>query len=209
MPSAVLTVSNLGWNLNLKAATTATGASGTLIVHGPVIDQSSIFIALPNNDNGTTVSGAIDLTAALFLDFQAATGTGGIATSITQQLATLEPASTIGPAGPTGASGGGSGSQSIIGSAFFTVGGGVVTASTLTGIVSAVTRTGTGAYTVTLTGNAFTDYVTQITFGDGAAVGIPLIQTHAAGSMTYNICQPSSNCGAFLDQAQQNITISH
>lgn len=103
--SAVETVTSATWNVNFKAATTATGVSGTMIVHGPAVNQTVTNIALPVNDSNPASSSTIDLTAGLFLDFTAATSAGGGTTSITQQLGAIEPGAGTGPPGATGATG--------------------------------------------------------------------------------------------------------
>jgi collagen type VII alpha len=104
------------WNLNLKAATTTIGASGALIVHGPLVVSLApgTFAAFYQsyNDTNTGPSSPINLTAALFLDFTVASSTTLITAlnSFTQQIGTLEPASqntgiagATGPTGPGGA----------------------------------------------------------------------------------------------------------
>lgn len=116
---ATVAATNNPWNLNLKIGTSATGGSGTLIAHGPLavdIGALASVAAVVYNDTNTTVSSTINLAAALFIDFTVATSAGSALNSFTQQLATIEPASSqgtagtngsTGPTGPTGATGSG------------------------------------------------------------------------------------------------------
>jgi hypothetical protein len=100
--AATVAASNNTWNINLKAATTATGSSGTLIVHGPLaIDIGAVSTVADTvyNDANTAPSSAINLTAALFLDFTVATSAGSATNSFTQQIETVEPASQAGSGG--------------------------------------------------------------------------------------------------------------
>jgi hypothetical protein len=112
--AATVAATNNPWNLNLKAATSTTGTSGALLVHGPLaIDIGAVSSIADSvyNDTNTAASSTINLTAALFVDFTVATSAGSATNSFTQQIATVEPGSTIGPVGPTGPTGsGGTGS---------------------------------------------------------------------------------------------------
>lgn len=124
--AATVTATNNPWNLNVEIGTTATGASGTLIVHGPLIIDIGAVTTLAEtvyNDTNTTVSSAINLTAALFIDFTVSTSAGNAGNSFTQQLATLEPASAQGAAGSTGPTGptGSTGATGVTGSGLLAV----------------------------------------------------------------------------------------
>jgi hypothetical protein len=112
--SASQAATNNPWNLNIKVATVSSGASGTLIAHGPLaIDLGALSTAADSifNDQNTAASSAINLTGALYVDFTVATSAGNAGNSFTQQIGTFEPASaqgatgSVGATGPTGAAG--------------------------------------------------------------------------------------------------------
>lgn len=103
---------------------------------------------------------------------------------------------------------GGGGTQNVIGSANFTVTGGTIGglctgAPCLTGVVSAVNRVTTGEYSLTLSGISAATYNTSITYGNpSGAVAMPAIAlTPTTSLLTFAACQPSTNCGAFVEQA--------
>jgi len=100
---------NQGWNLQLMAGTSASGATGNLWVHGApglTVDIGALpgNAATPYTDTNTAVSSNIDLTAALFVDFTVATSTGSTGNSITQDMAEVL---------PQGAGGGGGASVTV------------------------------------------------------------------------------------------------
>lgn len=106
--TATVAATNNPWNINLKMATVSTGASGTVIVHGPLIIDTGATTATAEvvfNDVNTAASSAINLTGSLFIDFTVSTSAGNAGNSFTQQIATLEPASSQGAAGAAGAAG--------------------------------------------------------------------------------------------------------
>jgi hypothetical protein len=114
--AATVATTNNTWNVNLKAATSTTGATGALLVHGPLaIDLGAAATVADTvyNDTNTAASSTIDLTAALFLDFTVATSAGNAGNTFTSQIATVEPGSTIGATGATGPTGAGGGSGTI------------------------------------------------------------------------------------------------
>lgn len=108
--AATIANTNNGWNINVVAATSVVGASGKFLVHGNPGLTVDIG-ALPGTaapvyvDTNTAASAAIDLTAALFLDFTVATSAGSGTNSFTQQIAEVLPQGAVGPAGATGATG--------------------------------------------------------------------------------------------------------
>ncbi len=78
------------WNITLTSGTSATGASGTLIIHGFLAVDIGALAATAEtvyNDGRIGVTSAIDLTAALFVDWTVATSTGNTGNSFTQQNA--------------------------------------------------------------------------------------------------------------------------
>ncbi len=88
--AATIASTNNPWNLTLTSGTSATGASGTLITHGFLSIDIAAGATAPEvvqNDGNTAVSSAIDLTAALFVDFTVATSAGSTLNSFTQQNA--------------------------------------------------------------------------------------------------------------------------
>lgn len=85
---------NDGWNFSFMGYTAATGATGNVEIHGPLFADLG---ALPGsaasvyNDTNAAVSGNIDLTAALFLDFTVATSSGNAGNAITQRAGAVVP----------------------------------------------------------------------------------------------------------------------
>lgn len=108
--TATVAATNNIWNLNLKLATTATGASGTILTHGQPglsidIGAVSTIAGTLFIDTNTASSSAINLAGVLFLDFTVSTSVGNAGNSFTSQISTIEPASSPGGAGPTGPTG--------------------------------------------------------------------------------------------------------
>jgi len=92
--ATIALVSNNSWNLNLVAIPNLAGSSGTLVTHGPLaIDLGSLTTSPDTvfNDLTTAASSAIDLTAALFVDFSVQTSTGNTGNAITQQMGMVGP----------------------------------------------------------------------------------------------------------------------
>jgi hypothetical protein len=88
--AATVASTNNPWNLTLVSGTSLAGASGTLITHGFLavdIAASNVAPEVIQNDTNTAVSSAIDLTAALFVDFTVATSTGSTGNIFIQQNA--------------------------------------------------------------------------------------------------------------------------
>lgn len=107
---ASASASNNQFNLYLDMLTSTTGTSGKLLGHGTLaIDVGTGFAsATAYVDSNTAASSAIDLTAALFIDFTASASIGSTSNSFSGQAASVQPAATvgaIGAAGPTGATG--------------------------------------------------------------------------------------------------------
>jgi hypothetical protein len=93
---ASVAATNNGWNLQLMAGTVSTGASGTLEIHGApglTVDIGALpgSAATVLTDTNTAVSSAIDLTAALFVDFTVATSVGAAGNTFTQDIAEVLP----------------------------------------------------------------------------------------------------------------------
>jgi hypothetical protein len=110
------TLSTNNWNLNVLAVPNATGASGTLLVHGNpglTLDLTGTTSGADTvyGDTNTGASGAINLTAALFVDFTVAFSTGSASNAMTQQLAAVMPQSNPASAG---SGGGGSGTVTSV-----------------------------------------------------------------------------------------------
>ena len=95
---AVVTATNNAWNIRLAISNTGTGVAGTLITHGSAIVEltAASDTGTASSDSNTTSSGAIDLTAALFLQLTVTTSTGNAGNSITEDHSSLEPASATG-----------------------------------------------------------------------------------------------------------------
>ncbi|MGH9671446.1 MAG: hypothetical protein ACRD3A_15185 [Terriglobales bacterium] len=80
--------SNMPWKVNLWLGTVSTGATGTVEGHGQstaTLGTTAGAAAEVRNDTVTAASSAIDLTAALFLQFTVATSTGSPSNSISQR----------------------------------------------------------------------------------------------------------------------------
>lgn len=87
--NTVASIANNGWNVNLVTVPNVIGASGTLLVHGPlIIDLGALTTTADSvfNDVNSAASSTINLTAALFVDFFVTTSTGNVGNSITQQI---------------------------------------------------------------------------------------------------------------------------
>ncbi len=103
---------NNNWFINFLAATSTTGASGKLEIHGPATVDLGATTATADavfGDLNTAASSAIDLTGALFLDFTLAFSTNTASpNSVTQRLGGIMPyaASTGGGGGTPGGSNG-------------------------------------------------------------------------------------------------------
>lgn len=209
--SSVASTNNT-WNVNLKAATSTTGATGALVVHGPLAIDLGASTAIADtvyNDTNAAASSTIDLTAALFVDFTVATSAGNAGNSFTQQIATVEPGSSIGATGPTGPTGSGGGSQGIIGSANFTVSSSTISAATYTGVITSVTRTNTGRYTINLSGVSGTNYNVFWSGSDNA--NVPQFIGNLAtppGTTTYSYTIQNATGAAFVDIGQNYIIIT-
>ena len=111
---------------------------------------------------------------------------------------------------PLGSAGGG-GSQNIIGSANFTVAGGAIVSPTLTGVVTAANYITAGEYSLTLSGVSTANYNTLIQFGNPGGPGaVPAITspTPTTTLVTFGACQPSTNCGSFVEQSIVNVIIT-
>lgn len=93
--ATIAAVTNNNWNLAILGYTATTGATGNLEIHGPLaVDlgaltttADSVFV-----DTNTAVSGNIDLTAALFVDFTIAFSTNAVtANTFTQRSGGVMP----------------------------------------------------------------------------------------------------------------------
>lgn len=96
------------FNVQLKVATTTTGATGAVITHGFVaVDLGAVATVASTvySDTNTATSSAINLTSALFIDFTISTSAGNAGNSFTQQIGTFEPGGANGPTGATGPTG--------------------------------------------------------------------------------------------------------
>jgi hypothetical protein len=92
--AASVTATNNGWTINLLSITTATGASGTIFTHGYTAVDIGALTSTPATvytDTNTATSSAIDLTAALFIDFTIATSAGSTTNSFSGQTSTCQP----------------------------------------------------------------------------------------------------------------------
>lgn len=93
--ATLASLTNNGINVNLLAVNHATGATGTLEVHGPLaIDLGTLTTSADSvfNDVNTAVSGTIDLTAALFVDFTVTFSTNAAGpNSLTQRSGSIMP----------------------------------------------------------------------------------------------------------------------
>lgn len=131
--AATVAATNNPWNMTLSAGTSATGATGTLIVHGfAAVDIGALATAAESvyNDANTAVSSTIDLTAALFVDWTVTTSTGSAGNTFTEQNAGAmapggSPVSSV--FGQTGAVGNLSGDVTTSGSSAATIAAGAVT----------------------------------------------------------------------------------
>jgi len=192
---ATVAATSNGWNLQLMVGTSAIGATGNLWVHGApglTVDIGALpgSAATPYTDLNTAVSANIDLTAALFVDFTAATSTGNAGNLITQDIAEVL---------PQGAGGGGGGGGGTLGTAVWNGAGGV-SGATVTGIISSITYGGAGIYTVNFT-PAYTLPYTVSTNGacPFLAPGGCFTWYGSSPLTTTNFVLASANPGGFVD----------
>lgn len=109
--ASVASITNNNWSLNIAAVTATTGATGNLEVHGPVtVDLAALTTNADTvfGDTNTAVSGNIDLTAALFVDWTIAFSAASASNTMTQRQGIVS------PGGPSGGGGGGSGAVTQI-----------------------------------------------------------------------------------------------
>lgn len=141
---------NISWNVRSLGTTAATGATGNLEIHGPAaIDLGSALstAATVYNDTNTAVSGNIDLTAALFVDFTIAFSTNAAtANTCTQREGSVS------PGGST--AGGGGGTTVTVAAPYITISGTKRVNSSLWPFTAFFTGTFLDTNTVTLTAGA-------------------------------------------------------
>lgn len=95
---------NQQWNTVSSISTTTLGASGSVLLHGNmVIDLAAGISTTYTDGNSAPSSPSIDLTGILYVVDFVTVNSANSGNSFTQQLASLEPASAIGPTGPAGA----------------------------------------------------------------------------------------------------------
>lgn len=101
--ATVASITNNNWNLRAVAVTAATGATGNLEIHGPAIVDLGATTATADSvfsDTNTAVSGNIDLTAALFVDWTVAFSTNTATANIfTQREGAVSPGGSTTSAG--------------------------------------------------------------------------------------------------------------
>lgn len=173
---------NNNWNLSFMGYTATTGTTGNLEIHGPLsVDLGALTTTADSifNDVNTAVSGNIDLTAALFVDFTVATSTGSASNAITQRQGGVMPfAATAAP---------------------------VTSVFTQTGAVGNLTGdvTTAGSTATTITANAVTlsklatqaaDTVLQNATGGSATPTAVAMPTCTTGADLYNTTTHSWSC---------------
>lgn len=107
---ATVAATNNPWNLHFIAQPTLAGASGTVLTSGFIAIDTGASSALAEtvyNVPSPTTTSAINLTAALFVDFTVSSSTQPTTpfNSFTQQLADVTPGGANGATGATGATG--------------------------------------------------------------------------------------------------------
>jgi hypothetical protein len=96
--------SNANWNINLTGYTATIGTSGNMEIHGLLsvdLGTTGTISDTIYNDTNTAVSGTIDLTAALFVDFTVATSTSSGSNAITQRSGGILPYVAVNPTSVT------------------------------------------------------------------------------------------------------------
>jgi hypothetical protein len=183
---------NNNWNFSFLGYTATTGATGNLEIHGPLSVDLGALGTSPDsifNDVNTAVSGNIDLTAALFVDFTVATSTGSASNAITQRAGAVMPfAATAAPVtsvnGLTGAVTGITQTIATGSTAFGT--------SSISGNSCATTITvaATGAVVatdrVTWTPNA--DLSATTGYGVASTDGLKVYTWLTAGNINFHVC---------------------
>jgi hypothetical protein len=96
---------------------------------------------------------------------------------------------------------GSAGSANIIGAGSASISGGVLSSNNVTGVVASLTRTGTGQYTVSLSGvtGIYIPIVTGTSTSGGNAAVVLAQSPFLSSGFTINSCQSSSNCGTFIE----------
>ena len=96
---------------------------------------------------------------------------------------------------------GSAGSANIIGAGSASIAAGVLSSNNVTGVVSSLTRTGTGQYTVSLSGvtGTYIPIVTGTSTSGGNAALVLAQSPFSSSGFAVNSCQSSSNCGSFID----------
>lgn len=184
---------------------TPSPTTGTGVISCPTCATGSAITAL-TGDGTATGPGSVPLTLATV---NSGPGTCGDSTHVCQVTTNGKGLTTSQTA--VGISGAGGGSQNIIGSANFTISGGAITGLTKTGVVSAANYVTAGEYSLTLSGVSTANYNTLIQFGNpGGPAAVPAITspTPTTTLVTFGACQPSTNCGSFVEQSIVNVIIT-
>ena len=211
--ATIASVTNNSVNVNLLAINHATGATGTLEVHGPLsVDLGALTTTAGSifNDVNTAVSGTIDLTAALFLDFTVTFSTNAAgANSMTQRSGSVAPfAATAAPVtsifSQTGAVGDLTGDVTTAGSTATTIAASAVTTGKINNAaVTAAKMVNAGVFT----GDATTTFP-AITIGNNAITAVKMVNAGVfTGDATSTFPAITIGAGAITNSKIANGTI--
>jgi collagen type VII alpha len=210
-------------------ATGATGPSGSAGAVNPTctfstlatscaISVSSLNVPSANYNSIITQcwTGASTTQTTVAITSYAYATSGGIISTVTPSFSSAAAAGYCtaniqGAAGPTGATGptGSGGTQSIVGSANFTVSSGSITSPTYTGVVSSVTRNSTGNFTVNLSGESSTNYNVLITMQATSGTGPFGLVGSSLATSGFTMLACASNCGSLADPTGVYLIITH
>lgn len=219
--ATLASVTNNTINVSLVAINHATGATGTLEVHGPMsIDLGALTTTADSifNDVNTAVTGTIDLTAALFVDFTVTFSTNAAgANSITQRSGGIMPwAATAAPVTSvftqTGAVGNLTGDVTTSGSTATTIANSAVTSPKLNittttctapAVLTAISATAVGTCTTpVLTINSQSTAYTTV-LGDAGKMLLHPAADNNARTFTIdsnaNVAYPTGTCITFTN----------
>lgn len=147
--AATTTLTNNNWSMRLVGTTAATGATGNLEIHGPVTVDIGALAATADavyGDINTAVSGNIDLTAALFVDWTIKFSTNQASPNAMTQRE--------GVVNPGGSTAGGGGTTVTVAAPYITVAGTKYVAATMWPFTAFFSGSFLDAQTATLTAGA-------------------------------------------------------
>lgn len=181
--ATIAAVTNNNWNLWFTGYTSTTGTSGNLEIHGPIsVDLGALTATADSifNDLNTGVSGNIDLTAALFVDFSITFSTNAVTpNTFTQRAGAVIPQNATAASSTTVASG-----TSALGTSSISSAG---CATVVTTTASGVAATDSITWTPNASIKAVTGYA-PVTTG-----GLSIAAYPTSGNVNFDVCNWSAS----------------